>query len=85
MAAADALCALSPRCPAARKLLTLANRDRIAAVKLPAAAREQLTIALEMIDAIEVQIGPVDLALRAYARKQPGCRTLIDQIYGSGP
>ena len=71
--------------PRSRKLLTLANRDRIAAVKLPAAAREQLTIALEMIDAIEVQIGPVDLALRAYARKQPGCRTLIDQIYGIGP
>jgi transposase len=71
--------------PRARKLLTLANRERIAAIKLPAAAREQLTIALEMIDAIEVQIGPVDLALRAYARKQPGCRALIDQIYGLGP
>jgi hypothetical protein len=40
--------------PHARKLLTLANRERIAALKLPAAAREQLTIALEMIDAIEV-------------------------------
>jgi transposase len=52
---------------------------------LPGAAREQLTIALEMIDAIEVQIGPVDLALRAYARQHPGCRALIDQIYGIGP
>ena len=71
--------------PHARKLLTLANRERIAALKLPAAAREQLTIALEMIDAIELQIGPVDLALRAIAREQPGCRTLIDQIYGIGP
>ena len=27
-------------------------------LKLPAAAREQLTIALEMIDAIELQVGP---------------------------
>jgi hypothetical protein len=71
--------------PHARKLLTLANRERIAALKLPAAAREQLTIATEMIDAIEIQIGPVDLALRAIARTQPGCRTLIDQIYGIGP
>ena len=68
-----------------RKLLTLAHRERIAALKLPNAAREQLTIALEMIDAIELQIGPVDLALRAYARQHPGCRTLIDQIYGIGP
>ena len=71
--------------PRSRKLLTLANRDRIAALKLPAAAREQLTIALEMIDAIEIQIGPVDLALRAYARTQPGCCALIDRIYGIGP
>jgi transposase len=71
--------------PHARKLLTLANRERIAALKLPAAAREQLTIALEMIDAIELQVGPVDLALRAYARQQPGCRTLIEEIYGVGP
>ncbi len=65
--------------PRARKLLTLANRERIAGLALPATAREQLTIAIEMIDAIEVQIGPVDFALRTYARKQPGCRALIDQ------
>ena len=71
--------------PHARKLLMLASRERMAGLKLPAAAREQLTIALEMIDAIELQIGPVDLALRAYARRQAGCRTLIDQIYGIGP
>src|ERR1017187_1671474 len=70
--------------PHSRKLLTLANRERIAALKLPAAAREQLTIALEMIDAIELQVGPVDIALRAYARQHPGCRTLIDEIYGVG-
>jgi transposase len=71
-------------CPSTRKLLTLANREWIAGLALPAAAREQLAIALEMIDAIEIQLGPVDLALRAYARKQPGCRALIDQIYGVG-
>jgi transposase len=71
-------------CPHSRKLLTLANRERIAALKLPGAAREQLTIALEMIDAIDLQLAPFDLALRAYARQQTGCRTLIDQIYGVG-
>ncbi len=37
-----------------------------------------------MIDAIEIQLGPVDLALRTYARQQPGCRTLIEKIYGIG-
>ena len=71
--------------PHSLKLLTLANRERIAALKLPATAREQLTIALEMIDAIELQIAPIDRALRAYARQHAGCRTLIDQIYGVGP
>jgi transposase len=70
--------------PQSRKLLTLASRERIAALKLPAAAREQLTIALEMIDAIDTQLGPFDLSLRHYARKQPGCRTLIKEIYGIG-
>jgi transposase len=71
--------------PHARKLLTLANRERVAGLVLPDAAREQLTIATCMIDAIELQIGPVDLALRAYARTQPGCRTLVKEIYGIGP
>jgi transposase len=70
--------------PHSRKLLSLENRTRLAALKLPAAAQEQLTIALEMIDAIDLQLGPFDLSLRAYARRQPGCRTLIDQIYGVG-
>jgi transposase len=71
-------------CPQTRKLLTLAKRDWIAGLTLPAAAHEQLTIALEMIDAIEIQLGPFDLALREYARKQPGCRTLIEELYGIG-
>jgi transposase len=71
-------------CPHSRKLLTLENRERIAALKLPAAAREQLTIALQLTDAIDIQLGPFDLKLREYARKQTGCRTLIDEIYGVG-
>jgi transposase len=70
--------------PHSRKLLTLANRERIAAMELPAAAHEQLTIALQMIDAIDVQLRPFDLSLRAYARKQAGCRTLTKEIYGVG-
>jgi len=42
------------------------------------AAEHGITIVQELV-------GPIDLALRAYARQQPGCRTLIDQIYGVGP
>jgi transposase len=70
--------------PHSRGLLKLENRERVAALKLPAAAREQLTIALQMIDAIDLQLGPFDLSLREYARKQVGCHALSDEIYGIG-
>jgi hypothetical protein len=32
-----------------------------------------------------VQLGPFDVSLRAYARQQTGCRTLVREIYGIGP
>ena len=71
--------------PHARDLLTLANRERVAALKLPTAAREQLTVALSVIDALDLQLAPFDRSLRAYARKQAGCQALIEEIYGVGP
>jgi hypothetical protein len=70
--------------PQQRNLLTLERREWLASLDLPAAGSEQLTIALHMIDAIDLQIVPLDEALRTYARKQPGCRALVDQIYGVG-
>ena len=70
--------------PQQRNLLTLEKRAWIAGLKLPAAAREQLTISLQIIDALDLQLVPFDHELRAYARKQIGCRALIDQIYGIG-
>jgi transposase len=70
--------------PQQRNLLTLERRAWIAGLTLPAAAREQLQIALHMIDAIDTQLAPFDQDLCAYARKQAGCRAMIDQIYGIG-
>ena len=67
-----------------RNLLTLEKREWLAALKLGAAAREQLTIALQMIDAVDIQRVPFDSDLRGYARKQTGCRALIDRLYGVG-
>jgi transposase len=67
-----------------RNLLTAERREWIAGLALPAAARQQLTIALAVIDALELQLGPFDRELRAYARKQAGCRTLVQQLYGVG-
>jgi len=37
-----------------------------------------------MIDAIDAQLAPLDLALRDYAKRQPGCRALM-RHYGIGP
>jgi len=37
-----------------------------------------------MIDAVDLQLSPFDLSLREYARQQPGCRALTDEIYGIG-
>ena len=48
-----------------RNLLTAEKRAWLAGLKLPDAAREQLTISLEIIDALDLQLVPLDLALRA--------------------
>ena len=59
------------------------GREWLAAQPLPAAAREQITVALAMIDALEAQIAPLDRELRAYARRQAGCKALMAH-YGIG-
>ena len=71
-------------CPQRRSLMTGDGREWLASQPLPAAAREQVTVALAMIDGIEVQIAPLDKELRAYARRQAGCKALMAH-YGIGP
>ena len=71
-------------CPQRRRLMEGDGRDWLEAQPLPDAAREQITVALQMIDAIEVQIDPLDRYLRPYARHQTGCKALIDAYYGIG-
>jgi transposase len=70
-------------CPQRRSLLTGEGREWLQAQPLPAAAREQLTVALRLIDALERQLAPIDRELRAYARRQVGCRALMAH-YGIG-
>ena len=70
-------------CPQRRQLMTSEGREWLAAQPLPQAAREQVTVALAMIDALELQIAPLDRELRAYARRQPGCKALMAH-YGVG-
>jgi transposase len=50
---------------------------------LPTDAHERIEIALAMIDAIEVQLTPLERELRQLARRQAGCRALMG-LYGMG-
>ena len=50
---------------------------------MPDAAREQVTVALAMIDALDAQSAPITAELRRYARRQAGCRALMG-LYGVG-
>ena len=58
-------------CPQRRELMTGEGRAWLRAQPLPAAAREQVTVALAMIDALDVQIAPLDKRA-ARLRAPPG-------------
>jgi transposase len=59
------------------KLRTGDGRAFLQRVALPPDARERIAIALAMIDAIEVQLAPLERELRQLARRQTGCRALM--------
>jgi transposase len=71
-------------CPQRRKLMHAAGRDWLHAQPLPEAAREQVTVALEMIEFLDGQLAPLTKRLRAWARRQTGCKALIAAHYGIG-
>jgi len=70
--------------PQRGRLLTGEGREWLAAQPLSEAAREQVTVALQMIEALELKLAPIDTQLRAYARRQVGCKALMAH-YGIGP
>jgi transposase len=70
-------------CAQRRALLTRENRAWLDSLQLPVTAREQIAVALAMLDALEAQLAPIDCELRAYARRQSGCRAL-QAHYGIG-
>ncbi len=69
--------------PKRADLLTRENRAWVQELPLPAAGREQIAIALAVIDAIDLRLAPFDRELRGYARRQPGCKALMVH-YGIG-
>ena len=64
-------------------LLGREGRAWLDEVEIRDAAREQITVALAMSEALDVQIAPLDKQLRAYARRQRGCHALMAH-YGIG-
>ncbi len=71
-------------CPKRGDLINRAGLTWLATQPLASSAREQITVALAMIDALERQLAPLDKQLRTYARRQPGCKAL-QAHYGIGP
>jgi transposase len=64
-------------------LLPAKGRAWLEGLGLPPTALERVTVAPRMIDMLDVQLAPIDKELRAYARRQPGCRALMSH-YGIG-
>jgi transposase len=72
-----------PGCPQRRQLMTADGREWLASQPLSEGAREQVMVAIGMIDALERQLAPLDRELCAYARRQAGCKALMGH-YGIG-
>jgi transposase len=59
-------------------------REWLGRLHLPATARQQISVYLEVADALDSKVPPIDRELRAYARRQTGCQALQAR-YGIGP
>jgi transposase len=67
-------------CAQRSNLMTREGLSWLAAQPLPATARDQIRVALSMIDALDRQLAPLDKELRSYARRQTGCKALMGQF-----
>jgi len=66
------------------QLLRADGRVWLAGLEVSEVAREQITIALAVIDALDARIAPITTELQAYARRQVGCKAVMVH-YGIGP
>jgi transposase len=70
--------------PAEIRLRTSEGRAALAAAGLSPAGGQLVALGLRMLDALDRELQPLDRRLRAFARRQPGCRALIARLYGVG-
>src|SRR5215211_2763892 len=71
--------------PAGLRLRTEAGREALAKAELSPAGRELVALGLRVLDALDLELAPLDRQLRVFARRQPGCRALMQRLYGVGP
>ena len=69
--------------PHRSQLMTQAGRQWLAEAELPPSAREQVLVYVALVDALDAQMAPLEKQLRQFARRQPGCKALMN-IYGIG-
>ncbi|MCA1698813.1 MAG: IS110 family transposase [Actinobacteria bacterium] len=62
------------------KLRSAAGREFLQGLELPEATRERIEVALQMIEAIDCQLAPLERQLRQLARRQPGCQALMSHF-----
>ena len=66
------------------QLLTHKGRHWVAALRLSAAAQQQVTTYLLLIEALEAQLRPLESELRHFAEGDPRCQALAE-LFGVGP
>jgi transposase len=70
--------------PPGLKLRTTEGRAALAEAVLSGAGRAVTSTGLGVIDHLDGLLEPLDGWLGAYAKAQPGCRALVDGLYGVG-
>ncbi len=65
-------------------LLTVEGRARLADADVSPAGRQMIEVALRIIDALGAEADGLRSDLKGFARRQPGCRALVDELFGVG-
>ncbi|HEY3945224.1 MAG TPA: IS110 family transposase, partial [Solirubrobacteraceae bacterium] len=65
-------------------LMRTGGRQWLEGLALSDGARQQVTIAVQIADALDARLPELDRYLRSYARRQPGCQA-VQAHYGIGP
>ena len=66
------------------KLWTAAGREALLQAELSPAGQTLAAVGARMIEVLDSELAPLERSLGAIARRQPGCRALIEQLYGVG-